>query len=403
VSGGERPARLLVVLGSVYALAPLAIDMYLPGLPALSRELHATASQGQLTLTACLLGLGIGQVYAGPVSDARGRRGPLLGGMLAFTLASIACAVAPSIWALIALRFVEGLAGAVGMVVCLAVIRDRFEGAGAARSLALLILVSGVAPVIAPLLGAEILRFSSWRGMFVGLAAVGAVILVAVAGQLPESLPPERRGPAGLGRAAATLAALCRDRRFTPFAATFALMFAAMFAYIAGSAFVLEDIYGLSPTLYGVVFAANAAGLVTLAQLGGRVVARTGPARLLAIGMSLSSVGAAGTLACALTHAPLGLALASFALLIAANGLNVPNSAALALQEQGERAGSASALLGLGQFSLGAAVAPLVGLAGARDMLPMALLIAVCVAAAAAITIARGSVAWSLRPHAEAD
>jgi DHA1 family bicyclomycin/chloramphenicol resistance-like MFS transporter len=382
--------RLLAVLGAVYALAPLAIDMYLPGLPALSHGLHASASQGQLTLTACLLGLGVGQVYAGPLSDARGRRGPLLGGMIAFTLASAACAIAPSIWALVALRFAEGLAGAVGMVICLAVIRDSFEGHSAARGFALLILVSGTAPVVAPLLGAEILHLTSWRGMFVGLAAVGGVMSVAVAGSLPETLPPGARQPAGFAHAVRTLAALFRDRRFTPYAAIFALMFGAMFAYIAGSAFVLEDIYGLSPTLYSVVFAANAAGLVTLAQLGRRLGARAGAARLLRAGLTLSALGAAGTLVVAVTHAGLAFAIVSFAALIAANGLNVPNSAALALDHQGERAGSASALLGLGQFTLGAAVAPLVGLAGAHTMVPMALVIAACAAIAVAIQLALG-------------
>ena len=381
----QRPGRLLVVLGAVYALAPLAIDMYLPGLPALSRDFHASASQGQLTLTACLLGLGIGQLFAGPISDSRGRRPPLLVGMAAFAIASLVCALAPSIWALIALRFVEGLAGAIGMVIVLAIVRDSFDGHSAARAYALLILVSGVAPVVAPVLGAEILRLTSWRGVFIGLGIAGLALLLAVAWALAETLPVEARRPGGVGPALRTLGALLGDGRFMPFASSFALMFAAMFGYIAGSSFVLENIYGLSPQLYSVVFAANAAGLVAVAHIGGKLVARTGPLVLLRAGLLLSTLGAAGTLLCALTHGSLALALVSLAVLLAANGFNIPNSAGLALQDQGERAGSASALLGLGQFCLGAAAAPLVGLAGAHDMTPMAIVIGGCVATAVAI------------------
>jgi MFS transporter, DHA1 family, multidrug resistance protein len=375
----------MLVLGSVQALAPLAIDMYLPGLPALSRGLHASASQGQLTLTACLLGLGIGQIFAGPISDSRGRRPPLLAGMAAFSLASLVCALAPSIATLVALRFVEGLSGAIGMVVVYAVVRDSFEGRYAARAYALLMLVSGVAPIVAPLLGAEILRLTSWRGIFVGLGAAGALLLAGAAFALSESLPADARRPGGIASALRTLASLLGDRRFVPYAGTYALMFSAMLAYIAGSAFVFEDIYGLSPTVYGIVFAANSAGLIALAQLGGRIAHKVGSLPVLRAGLALSTLGAAGTLFCALTHGSLALALTALAVLLAANGLNIPNSANLALEHQRTRAGSASALLGLGQFGLGAAVAPLVGLGGAHDMLPMALIIVACTAIAIAV------------------
>jgi DHA1 family bicyclomycin/chloramphenicol resistance-like MFS transporter len=305
--------------------------------------------------------------------------------MAAFAIASLVCALAPSIWALIALRFVEGLAGAIGMVIVLAIVRDSFDGHSAARAYALLILVSGVAPVVAPVLGAEILRLTSWRGVFIGLGIAGLALLLAVAWALAETLPVEARRPGGVGPALRTLGALLGDGRFMPFASSFALMFAAMFGYIAGSSFVLENIYGLSPQLYSVVFAANAAGLVAVAHIGGKLVARTGPLVLLRAGLLLSTLGAAGTLLCALTHGSLALALVSLAVLLAANGFNIPNSAGLALQDQGERAGSASALLGLGQFCLGAAAAPLVGLAGAHDMTPMAIVIGGCVATAVAI------------------
>jgi DHA1 family bicyclomycin/chloramphenicol resistance-like MFS transporter len=202
---------------------------------------------------------------------------------------------------------------------------------------------------------------------------------------LDETLPPQARHPGGVVPALRTLGALLADARFMPYASSFALLFAAMFAYIAGSSFVLENIYGLSPQTYSVVFAANAAGLVAMAQLGRRLVPRVGSLVLLRIGLALSTLGAAGILVCALTHGSLAFALAAFAILIAANGFNIPHAAGLALADQGERAGSASALLGLGQFCLGAAAAPLVGVAGAHAMTPMAIVIALCVLTAVAI------------------
>jgi DHA1 family bicyclomycin/chloramphenicol resistance-like MFS transporter len=383
-----RPGRrTVVILGALSALAPLALDMYLPGLPALTRQLGAPAATGQLTLTACLLGLALGQLVVGPVSDAAGRRGPLAAGLALNVVATAGCALAPSIWTLIALRFVQGAAGGVGIVIARAVVRDLYGGAEAARVFAALMLVLGVAPVFAPLAGGAVLKVTSWRGVFWLLALIGVALLAATLAGLPESLPPGERHRGGLGSVARTFGALARDRRFVPHALCFSLAFAALFAYIAGSSFVLEDVYGASPQAYSVVFAVNSAALIGLSQLSGHLVGRVGPRRLLRAGLALAVVSGVATLAATLAHASLALLLACLVVLVGSNGLIVPNATALALADQRDRAGSASALLGLGQFGLAAAVAPLVGLGGSRTAIPMGIVIAACVVAAAAVEI----------------
>jgi DHA1 family bicyclomycin/chloramphenicol resistance-like MFS transporter len=388
VTTARTPARAgrrtVVILGALSALAPLALDMYLPGLPGLTRQLGGPAATGQLTLTACLLGLALGQLVAGPVSATAGRRRPLAAGMVAYVIATAGCALAPSIWALVALRLVQGAAGGVGIVISRAVVRDLYAGTDAARVFAALMLVLGVAPVFAPLAGGAVLKVTSWRGVFWLLAAIGILLLAATLAGLPESLAREERHRGGMGSVARTFGALARDRRFLPHALCFSLAFAALFAYIAGSSFVLEDVYGASPQAYSVVFAVNSTALIGLSQLSGHLVGRIGPRRILRAGLALAVASGLGTLVATLTHASLPLLLICLVMLVGSNGLIVPNATALALADQRDRAGSASALLGLGQFGLAAAVAPLVGLGGSGTAIPMGIVIAACVVAAAA-------------------
>jgi DHA1 family bicyclomycin/chloramphenicol resistance-like MFS transporter len=359
--------------------------MYLPGLPSLTRELGGSASAGQLTITGCMLGLGLGQLVAGPVSDSLGRRGPLLVGLGSYIAASLACAVAPSIGVLVVVRLIQGMAGGVGVVIARAVVRDLCEGVVAARMFSLLMAITGVAPVFAPLIGGQALAVTSWRGVFVILAAIGVPLLLAAVFGLSETLPAENRHGGGLGATLHTFGRLLRDRRFSPYAFSFSLSFAAMFAYIAGSSFVLENIYGLSPQAFSLVFAVNSAGLIAMSQVGGRMVGRLGPARLMRRG--LVGVLAASLAALLVTVTGLGLwaLLLSFFVLLSANGIVLPNGTAAALSEQEGALGAASALLGLGQFGAGALVAPLVGVGGSHDALPMALVIAA--AGVSAITI----------------
>jgi DHA1 family bicyclomycin/chloramphenicol resistance-like MFS transporter len=379
-------ARLVVILGALSAFGPLSVDFYLPALPRLTRDFGAAASAGQLTLSGCVLGLAVGQLAAGPLSDRLGRRPPLVVGLLVYGAASVACAVAPSIWLLAAFRLVQGLSGAAGLVISRSIVRDLHAGVDAARLFSVLILVVGVVPALAPVVGGELLRVTSWRGLFVILAVVDAAILAAVALWLRETLPPGRRRAAGgVGRG---FGELLRDRLFVVYAATLGLGFAAMFAYISGSSFVLQDIYGTSPQLYGVVFGMNACGLVACSQVNRALVGRLAPERLLRVGVAASAGSGVALLAVVLAGG-IGLAgiLPCLFVTVSAIGFIGPNASALALTDYPHLAGSASALLGVFQFGFGAAAAPLVGIAGKTTAVPMALLIALFGTSAVAVTL----------------
>ena len=378
--GGRRARlKLIVILGALSAFGPLSRDLYLPGLPELTDDLGASTSAGQLTLTAALLGLAVGQLLAGPASDALGRRRPLVVGVAAYVVCSALCALAPSVLTLTGLRFVQGLAGGAGIVISRAIVRDLHSGVAAARLFSALLLVNGLAPVLAPVLGGQLLPVTSWRGVFGVLALIGAALLAAAVLGLRETLPPERRRPGGLTRTLATFALLGRDRSFVACALAQGLAFAAMFAYIAGSPFVLQDVYDLSPAAFSACFAVNAVGLVSAGQLSGRLAGRVAPATLMGCGCGLSAVGGVALLA---GQAAGGVALVGvlvpFFLAVSAIGLVVPNGTALALEDHPQIAGSASALLGLGQYALGAVAAPLVGVAGEDSVVPLACVMAVC-------------------------
>ncbi|MEU3609696.1 multidrug effflux MFS transporter [Streptomyces sp. NPDC035033] len=375
-SGGGGRARLVVILGALTALGPLANDAYLPAMPQIAEGLEASASATQLTLTACLLGLGIGQLIAGPLSDALGRRRPLIAGLVLFAVTAALCAVAPDIWTLVALRALQGLGGATGIVIAAAVVRDRHSGAAAARFFAMLMLITGIAPVLAPVLGGQLLLVTSWGGIFVALAVAGALMLLGVALGLPETHPAEKRISGGLKATGPVFRRLLKDRAFVGYLLACGLGFAAMFAYISGSTFVLQSLHGMSPQMFSLVFAVNALGLVIAAQVSGRIVHRTGPRALLATGLGVSAVGGLGLLAVVLTDAGLAPLLVALFLVVSSVGLIMPNSFALALQNHGDVAGSASALLGLFQHLIGAAVVPLVGLAGEDTAVPMGIVIA---------------------------
>lgn len=352
--------------------------MYIPGLPSVTRDLAAPASTGQLTVTGCMVGLALGQLVAGPVSDAHGRRRPLLIGLVGYVVASLLCAISPSIAVLVAMRLVQGLCGGVGIVISRAIVRDLADGETAARIFSLLMAITGVAPVFAPLIGGQILLFTDWRGVFVVLAVIGVPVLAGSAIWLPETLPSSARHTGGLPATLRTFGLLLRDRQFVPYLTAFSLSFSAMFAYISGSSFVLENIYGISPQLFSVLFAINSAGLIALSQVSARLVGRVSPAQLIRRGLIGVGVASAGAFVVTITSAGLVPLLVCFFVLLSANGLVLPNGMAAAMSQQEGMLGAASALLGLGQFGGGAAVAPLVGVAGGHDATPMAVVIAAC-------------------------
>jgi DHA1 family bicyclomycin/chloramphenicol resistance-like MFS transporter len=383
----ERGRKLILILGGLSAFGPLSMDMYLPGLPALTKDLGASASTGQLTLSGCMLGIAVGQLFTGPLSDTMGRRRPLLAGLIGYVLASLACAAAPSILTLVVLRFIQGTLGGAGVVIARAIVRDIFSGAEAARIFALLMAVMGVAPVFAPLVGGQALAITSWRGIFVVLAAIGIPLLLATVIWLPETLPPERRHGGGLRATVRTFGRLLTDRSFIVPASSFGLACAVLFAYIAGSSFTLEDVYGVSPQVFSLVFALNSAGLVGMSQLGGRLVGRFGPATLLRFGLGGVAVGSGAVLVVTLAHAGLAPLLVSLFVIVSFDGLVFPNATAVSLADQEGALGSASALLGVGQFGTGAVIAPLVGLAGTHNAVPMAVLIGVCGVAALVVNL----------------
>lgn len=315
-------------------------------------DLHASAAAGQLTLTACLVGLAAGQLIAGPVSDARGRRGPLLVGLGLFAVTSGACALAPNVEVLIGLRLLQGAAGAAGIVIARAIVRDLYGGVEAARFFAALLLVNGLAPILAPLVGGQLLHVTDWRGIFVFLAVLGLVLL-AVAWRGIEETHTDAR-VAGWPR----FGALARDRSFVGCALAAGFAFGSMFSYIAGSPFVLQDHFGVSAQAFSGLFAMNALGIMAAGRVSALLVERVGPGALLTAGVLQSLTGAVLLLA---LHGTLGGTLVGFFVVVSAIGLIVPNATALALERHRERAGSASALLGLGQYAIGAAAAPLVG------------------------------------------
>ncbi len=384
----KQSVRFIVALGALSALGPFSIDMYLPAFPALAREFGASPAQTQLTLSACLLGLSLGQLLAGPLSDAQGRRRPLLFGLGAYAAASLLCAVAPSIGALVALRFVQGFAGAAGIVISRAIVRDLYTGIDIARFFSVLMIVSGLAPILAPVIGGQVLRFTSWRGVFVTLAVIGVLLLVGAAKVLGETLPPHARQSSGLRATLLTFRHLLTDRAFMSYAVVGGLASAVLFAYISASPFVLQEIYGVSPQRFSALFGVNAFALMIMGQVNGRIVGRISPQRLLLGGLTDASAGALVLLA-VITTGSLGLAGVLPALLVVVAGLGfvMPNATTLALMGAEPRiAGSASALMGMLGFAVGAVAAPLVGIAGV-SALPMALVIAFSATSALALCL----------------
>ncbi|MFD4960700.1 multidrug effflux MFS transporter [Microbacterium sp. NPDC058389] len=358
------PLRAMLVLGALEAFGPLSMDLYLPQLPQLADTLGASDALAQATMSACMLGLGLGQLIAGPLSDRHGRRRPLLVGVAAFAVLSLVCALAPTIEVLLVARALQGIAGSAGIVIALAVARDLYRGAELSRMLSLLLLVSGSAPVIAPLVGGQLAHLMDWRGVFGVLAGIGVALFAVVLFALPESLEPARRHAGGVRDLGGHLRVVSHDRLFVAVLVAASFGGAAFFTYLSMSSFVLEGQFGLTPQLFSLVFAANAVASIAGGQVSRALVRRTGAVRIYLVGVTACAAVAALAFAMSLWGLGLVAVVASLVLYLFSSGLGGPNSSTLALAHHGPRAGTAAAFLGFGQFAIGPIIAPLVSLAG---------------------------------------
>lgn len=374
----------LVALGSFSAISPLCTDIYTPSLPDVATDLATSPSSVQLTLTGFMLGLAAGQLLIGSLSDAIGRRRLLLAGGVVCVLATIACALAPNIGLFVAARVLQGFSGAAGVVLARAVIADTASGPRAATLLGVLMAVVGIAPVVAPLVGATLAQAFGWRGVFWTIAAIVAVVTLIATRAVPESLPPERRHAAGVRAVAHNIAAVVHRRGYLGYLLTFVLAFAAFFAYVSASSFIYRTQHGFSALGYGVVFAAGALCMTLSTMLAARLAGKVPYDRMIGIGTAGVLLGAAALAVSTLLDTPLWLFVPGCLILTASMGQVMSNTTAQALSHTRELSGAGSAVLGTAQFLAAGLVAPLVGLAGEADPRPFGLVVAVAAAGAVA-------------------
>lgn len=384
---GPRPrmgtVHAMLVLGMLEAFGPLSMDLYLPQLPQLAASLGTTEALGQVTMSACMIGLGAGQLIAGPLSDRFGRRRPLMIGVAAFALFSALCAVSPTIELLLAARLLQGLAGSAGIVICLAVARDQFEGVELSRMLSLLFLVSGTAPVIAPVVGGQLARVMDWRGIFWVLGAVGVLLLLVVVLALPETLEREGRHGGGIRVLGGHAGAVLGDRLFVAVLCAGAGGGVAFFTYLSMSSFVLQEEFGLSPQAFSAAFASGALANIAGGQASRLVVRRFGPLRVYLGGITATLVATSLFLLLALSGTGVQGVIAALIGFMLCAGLGGPNGQTLALAHHGTRAGTASALLGMSTFLFGPVIAPLAAGAGGTTAVTMAVTMTIAAAASA--------------------
>jgi DHA1 family bicyclomycin/chloramphenicol resistance-like MFS transporter len=374
---------MVPVLAGLTAIGPATSDIYLPAFPEMARDLAASASEIQLTLTASFVGLGVGQLLVGPLSDRYGRKPPLVIGMALFCLSSLLCAVASSAELLLVFRVIQGLAGSAGLVISRAVVRDLYSGVAFTRFFARLMLVFGVAPIVAPLIGTGLLQLGDWRTVFLALTVLGALLLLSVLFFFHETLPAERRTRGGLAATGRTMAALLRERDFLAYTVGSALAFAAMFSYIGGFSFAAQEVHGTSSTVFALLFGVNAAGFIGASQLAARLAERIPQRRLVLIGAALQAAGGVLLAALVVLDPPggggpglAGVEIACF-LVVGSLGLIVPSATALALADHHAVAGTAAAVMGTIQLVIGGLAAPLVGLGGSDTAVPLGIVIAV--------------------------
>lgn len=383
----SRSSRVLyvIVLGALVALGPFTIDLYLPAFPAVANALDASESAIQLTLTATMIGFGLGQLAVGPWSDSVGRRLPLILATVVHVGASVGVALAPDITWVLVFRVLQGVGAAGGGVVAMATVRDLFGGQPLVRMLSRLALVTSLAPILAPVIGSQLLVLLDWRGLFLALAGYGVVIVVLAATLIAETLPPERRRVRGHSTTLQRYRAVLSDRVFIGVALIAGLLFSGLFAYLSASSFLFQDLYGFDPQQYGILFAVNSIGLAVSSQVASRLMRRFAPARILVV--SLPLMATAGFVIAASAVLGLGLAplLASIIVFVSCAGLSFPCIQVTALAPHGAEAGTAAALLGAINFGLASTAAPIVGLFGTETAIPMGLAMGTALTVATAL------------------
>ncbi|GHH98648.1 multidrug effflux MFS transporter [Neobacillus kokaensis] len=374
-SSRKKRLQLAVLLGSLGILGPFTIDTYLPSFPTIVSDYNTTASLVQISLTTALLGLGLGQLVIGPLSDVKGRRKPLLIFLCIYILASLICSIAPNIYFLIASRFVQGFAASGGIVLSRAIVRDLYSGKELTKFFTLMVLVGNLGPIIAPIAGGVILNFTVWNGVFIALACIGIILTITVSFKLKETLPPERRVPSNLPQVIGNFGTLFKNKVFMGYALTQGFITAGIFAYVSGIPFVYQNIYGVSPQQFSLLFGVNGLALIIGSQSVGRLTDIISERTFLKIGLGLANISGLALLIAILLEAPLiGVVIPVFTFLTSISMIGT-TSFTLAIESQGHMAGSASALLGVLPFIMGSLSAPLVGIGGAYTGVPMAAVI----------------------------
>jgi DHA1 family bicyclomycin/chloramphenicol resistance-like MFS transporter len=379
LSGRQRLVYILV-LGALTALGPFTVDLYLPAFPALESELDVSSALIQLTLTATAVGFGLGPLVVGPWSDRAGRRMPLILATAVHVAASLAVAIAPNIALLALFRVLQGVGAAAGGVVAMAMVRDLFGGFPLVRMLSRLSLVNGLAPILAPVIGSQLLRILDWRGIFYFLAAYGILVLIATALFIVETLPPARRVDTGHATVGQRYRAIFGDRVFLGVAIISGMTFSGLFAYLSASSFLFQQVYGLSPQEFGILFAANSIGVVAGVQVSSRLAKYYGPQWILSVSTAALLLSAVAIVAVDLAHLGLVAILIPLWCFITACGFGFPMVQVLALQNHPKEAGTAASVLGALNFGLAGAISPIVGVLGIDSAVPMGGVMAVTAA-----------------------
>lgn len=372
---GSKRIRFALLLGALAAMGPLTIDMYLPSFPTIVDFFDTRATYVQVSLTACLLGIGLGQLFLGPMSDVYGRKRPLLIALVAYIIASILCVFSPNIGVFIAARFMQGFAASAGIVISRAVVRDLYSGRELTKFFALLMLINNLAPILAPVLGGGIIAFTDWTGIFIVLSGIGFLLFVIVLWRMDETLPEQMRVPGNLSNTLKNFSSLLKDRQFMGYALAQGFIMAGIFAYVAGTPFVYQNIHGVSPQTFSLLFGMNGFALIIGTQTVGRLTGLVSETRFLEIGLFISIAAGVSLFLAVLLNGPLISLVIPLFFFVGSIGVISTSSFSLAMEKQGHIAGSASALLGLLPFVLGAITAPLVGVGGEETAVPMGAII----------------------------